>query len=133
MPATFAAQLAAQLVIAPIVIALAGIVMVGGGIVIRMRQDDEGGTYRLVYAGLFLNVVLGALSLMPIGVETAPAWGPTLVFWIAAIPLHSFLLGILIAAAIIGALYLCNRVLNLLARWITMALFRARRRPHPAR
>lgn len=130
MLATVAAQLA---VIAPLVIALAGIVMVGGGIVMRMRQDDEGGTYRLVYAGLFLSVVLGALSLMPFVVGTAPAWGPTLVSWIAAIPLHSFLLGILIAAAIIGALYLCNRVLNLLARWITMALFRARRRPHPAR
>lgn len=124
------AQLAA---IAPIVIALAGAIMIGIGIPTQMRQDDEGGTFRLVYVGLFLSTLLGITYLIPAVVEAAPSWGLTLGSWLASIPLNSVLLGIIIGALIIGALYLSNRVLKLFARWITSALFRARRRPHPAR
>lgn len=125
MPTTVTAQLA--------VIALAGIVMVGGGIVMRMRQDDEGGHIPARLRRPLPERGPGGTLSHADRRRDGTSVGPTLVSWIAAIPLHSFLLGILIGAAIIGALYLCNRVLNLLARWITMALFRARRRPHPAR
>lgn len=38
--------------------------MIGVGIPLRMRQDDEGGTLRLVYVGLFLSTLLGIAYLI---------------------------------------------------------------------